>query len=93
MVDIVEPNDEISSVLERAWEEVAVFWLAFCSGCGLGGTEKNKHLIYLSPSNYRLMRHLSYTMLHFVHVYTVHHFHFHFIDPTGALNINRNLTL
>jgi hypothetical protein len=26
----------------------------------------------------------------FVHVYTVHHFHFHFIDPTGALNIKRN---
>jgi hypothetical protein len=29
----------------------------------------------------------------FVHVYTVHHFHFHFIVPTGALNIKRNLTL
>jgi hypothetical protein len=26
----------------------------------------------------------------FDHVYTVHHFHFHFIDPTGALNIKRN---
>jgi hypothetical protein len=31
--------------------------------------------------------------LEFVHVYTVHHFHFHFIVPTGALNIKRNLTL
>jgi hypothetical protein len=29
----------------------------------------------------------------FVHVYTVHHFHFHFIVPTGALNIKKNLTL
>jgi hypothetical protein len=29
----------------------------------------------------------------FFHVYTVHHFQFHFIVPTGALNIKRNLTL
>jgi hypothetical protein len=29
----------------------------------------------------------------FVHVYTVHQFNFHFIVPTGALNIKRNLTL
>jgi hypothetical protein len=30
---------------------------------------------------------------HFIHVFTVHHFHFHFIAPTGALNIKRDLTL
>jgi succinate-acetate transporter protein len=28
--------------------------------------------------------------LRFVHVYTVHHFHFHFIVPLGALYIKRN---
>jgi hypothetical protein len=28
--------------------------------------------------------------IQFVHIYTVHHFHFHFIVPTGALNIKRN---
>ena len=50
MFDIFESNDEVSSVLERVWKGVAVFWLTYCSACSLGGgrgAEKNKRLVYV----------------------------------------------